>query len=102
MLKVREVAEPPQETGARGPCWEWAGHRDADGYGHFRFRGKVRMAHRFAYVAFVETTLPANLTIHHVCLNPSCVRPGHLRPMTNAENVAEGNRRRHRPDVSEG
>lgn len=76
-------------------CWLWLGAPNADGYGHFRRRlgpGHYRMvrAHRHAYELLVGP-IPEGLTLDHLCGHPLCVRPAHLEPVTNSENV----RRRH-------
>jgi hypothetical protein len=76
-------------------CWLWLGGRTIDGYGRFRITvapgvyQDVR-AHRYVY-ELVVGPIPAGLTIDHKCGRPRCVRPSHLEPVTNAENL----RRRH-------
>jgi hypothetical protein len=80
---------------ALGGCWTWLGQTNQWGYGHFRrtlARGQYLTvkAHRFAY-ELVVAPIPAGLTLDHLCGNQSCVRPEHLEPVTNAENL----RRRH-------
>ena len=73
-------------------CWEWTGSMDRKGYGKFWWRGKCRWAHRWAYEAFIGP-IPDDKTLHHLCGNPGCVKPAHLRPASNAENVIEANHR---------
>ena len=75
-----------------GPdCWLWQGRPNRFGYGQFRgIRGRMIMAHRFAYV-LLRGPIPAGLTLDHLCETPACVRPSHLEPVTNSENL----RRRH-------
>jgi len=80
---------------ARGGCWAWLGQTNQWGYGHFRRtlapgQYLTVKAHRFAY-ELVVAPIPAGLTLDHLCGNQSCVRPEHLEPVTNAENL----RRRH-------
>jgi len=71
-------------------CWNWLAGKDKDGYGFFTIkRTKVR-AHRYSYELCVAEIAP-ELVIDHICRNPSCVNPSHLRPMTNAENILIGN-----------
>ena len=70
-----------------GPCWVWTAGSFSDGYGCFGLNSKdVRPAHRFAYEDQVGK-IPEGLTIDHLCLNIKCVRPSHLEPVTNSENV---------------
>jgi hypothetical protein len=76
-------------------CWLWLATPNADGYGRFQRRlapGRYRMvrAHRYAYELLVGP-IPAGLTLDHLCGHQLCVRPHHLEPVTNGENL----RRRH-------
>jgi len=83
-------------------CWLWVGHRNRDGYGHFKVTdrpGHYRtvLAHRWSWEA-THGPVPAGLTLDHLCGQPACVRPEHLEPCTNAENL----RRRHARRRTEG
>jgi hypothetical protein len=83
-------------------CWLWLGQRNAWGYGHFRRTPMpgtyvTVKAHRFAYTLLVGP-IPPGLTLDHLCGRPACVRPAHLEPVTNAENL----RRRHARQRTEG
>jgi len=76
-------------------CWLWTGHVNEDGYGQFKVtdepgRYRTVRAHRWAWEA-ARGPVPAGLTLDHLCRRPACVRPDHLDPCTNAENL----RRRH-------
>lgn len=68
-----------------GSCWGWRGHRQPNGYGQFSENQRVIYAHRWAYEHFIGP-IPAGLHIDHLCNNPSCVKPDHLEPVTQAEN----------------
>lgn len=70
-------------------CWIWKAFLDKDGYGGFQAKGKAVRAHRFSYEFYIGP-IPNNLTIDHLCKNPSCVRPDHLEPVTNRENIMRG------------
>lgn len=83
-----------ERTTAEG-CWLWRGQLNAWGYGHFRRTlgpglGRTVKAHRLAYELSVGP-IPEGLTLDHLCGQRACVRPDHLEPVTNAENL----RRRH-------
>lgn len=71
-------------------CWDWGGARRGPGYGAFRIGGrldgKIIPAHRFSY-ELVNGPIPDGLVIDHICRNPSCVRPDHLRACTQQHNV---------------
>lgn len=68
-------------------CWNWLLHRSRDGYGRVAVAGRRKAAaHR---VAYEETygPIPEGMTVDHLCFNPACVNPAHLRLMTHVENV---------------
>lgn len=73
-----------------GPCWEWTASKNAKGYGKIQvFReGKHRstLAHRAAY-ELTFGPIPEDRHIDHICHNPGCVNPGHLRPVTVKQNL---------------
>ena len=75
-------AEPPA-------CWLWLGAHNQKGYGLFRTggAGSHRMgAHRFVYLTLIGL-IPDGLVLDHICNNPGCVNPSHLRPVTNGFNL---------------
>lgn len=71
-------------------CWLWTGTRTQGGYGRLRVNGQLWVAHRYAYERLVGP-IPAGLVLDHLCRERSCVRPGHLEPVTFTENVRRGN-----------
>ncbi len=74
--------------GKTATCWDWTGLRSHAGYGHFRFRGGIRRAHRVAW-ELTRGPIPDGLCVLHSCDNPSCVRPDHLFLGTNADNIRD-------------
>ncbi len=67
-------------------CWIWTACRNAKGYGRFSDEnGRITLAHRFVY-EFVKEKIPLGMHLDHVCHNPSCVNPNHLRICTNQQN----------------
>lgn len=77
-------------------CWPWLASLKDTGYGQFRYNGRVRPAHRFAYELIIGP-IPAGLVIDHLCRNRTCVNPLHLEPVTNEENIRRGLFRVNRP-----
>jgi hypothetical protein len=70
-------------------CWEWIGLKHANGYGKKQFHDKTWLAHRWLWSQLFGP-IPDGLVIDHVCQNPGCVNPHHLRVVTQAENVRSG------------
>lgn len=67
-------------------CWEWTARKNPHGYGVLGRRdGGSRLAHRIAY-ELTHGEVPADLDVDHMCRNPGCVNPEHLRSTTRAEN----------------
>lgn len=79
------------DTGYDTPCWIWKLSRDRDGYGVEWDGRSMRRAHRVAFERD-RGTIPAGLTLDHLCRERSCVRPDHLEPVSQAENCRRGSR----------
>ena len=68
-----------------GECWLWTGACLPTGYGRFKYGGKLVYSHRLSY-AWTNGEIPEGLHIDHRCHQRNCVRPEHLRLVTNAQN----------------
>lgn len=66
-------------------CWTIAGW-SAYGYTYVRYDGRDWRAHRLIYTLLIGP-IPDGLTLDHLCGNKACVFPGHLEPVTSAENT---------------
>lgn len=77
-------------------CWIWHGTRMSTGHGRFFYEGTRAAAHRVAYAELIGP-IPEGLVLDHLCMNPPCVNPAHLEPVTSAENLARAVVA-HRPD----
>jgi hypothetical protein len=61
-------------------CWAWIGKRNKQGHPRFYFNNRIGLAHRFAYEEWIGD-IPVGWDLHHVCGNPWCVNPSHLKPL---------------------
>jgi hypothetical protein len=75
-------------------CLIWPGSTTVPGYGKHRVPGENRFAaaHRTAYEAYWGP-IPAGRVISHTCDNRLCYNPLHLIACTQAENVADRERK---------
>lgn len=78
-------------------CWFWTGAQRRSG----RFRrgnfwapnhGRKVTCHRFSW-ELKNGAIPRDLYVLHKCDNPLCVRPGHLFLGTQADNIADMDRK---------
>jgi len=69
-----------------GECWEWTASINGAGYGQIGNQGTVLLAHRVAY-ELENGPIPDGLVIDHICRRRSCVRPSHLRAVTQKQNA---------------
>jgi hypothetical protein len=70
-------------------CWNWRGSGEGHGYGLFGVKRFMARAHRVSYEYYVGPIAPG-LQIDHLCRNRRCVRPDHLEPVTQRENILRG------------
>lgn len=76
-----KVPNRPEDPSA---CWEWAGGRYPNGYGQFYIGRAAMGAHRFV----CSGVLPGQVAMH-LCDNPPCVRPSHLRAGSYSDNTVD-------------
>lgn len=73
-------------------CWEWRKPDPSNGYGRLKPGGRgtpTVLAHHVVYELMVGP-IPAGLQLDHVCRQRACVRPDHLEPVTQRENILRG------------
>lgn len=71
-------------------CWEWTGSRTDKGYGKFtQNEFGTSLAHRVAYLLDGGELQIGQVLRHYVCDNPPCVRPDHLRPGSQLQNITD-------------
>lgn len=80
------------------PCWVWLGATNANGYGRMNFRYKSgprkgkhyqMLAHRAAVHHMTTRRITPRMVVLHLCNNPSCVNPAHLKGGTQRRNVQQ-------------
>jgi hypothetical protein len=72
----------PQENG----CINFTGYTNNQGYGVFKFNGKMCGAHRIAWI-LAGNTIPCKYVIRHKCKqNPACCNLEHLEIGTYSQN----------------
>jgi hypothetical protein len=87
--KVDKAGPLPRNRPDLGPCWLWTGSKRPRGYGRVIFRGRDTAAHRLAY-EWDRGMIATGLVLDHLCRVHSCVNPGHLEAVTDAENILRG------------
>ena len=72
-------------------CIEWTGARSKDGYGNLRLKetGKHVKAHRLAMARIYGWEAIEGFVVMHLCDNPPCVNPAHLRVRTQKDNMSD-------------
>jgi hypothetical protein len=84
--RLAEKISPEPMSG----CWLWtASIKRKDGYGRFRWDGKMKLAHRVVW-SLLRSQIPGGLTIDHLCRNHACVNPDHMEVVTLKENLMRG------------
>jgi hypothetical protein len=78
------IAEPDE-------CWLWTGPLHSAGYGHFEVWKNNKRKRWFAHrkVLELQGVDLTGLVVMHLCDNPPCVNPNHLRPGTQLENMRD-------------
>lgn len=75
-------------------CWLWTAGTDSSGYGNVKVQGSMRKAHRVAFE--MEVGPLGELRLRHRCDRPNCVRPAHLIPGSQGDNMRDSQRRNRR------
>lgn len=84
-------------------CWWWTGGTSAKGYGLIAIgKHRMRQATQVSWEIANGRRFPPGMQANHTCDHPSCVRPDHIYPGTQKQNLADmyaRNRRRHHRDA---
>lgn len=76
-------------SGGDDTCWDWKLGLDKGGYGHGKFDGKEKAAHRAMYRAYYKCTLHSDQVVRHKCDRRICINPHHLEIGTHADNIRD-------------
>ena len=77
----------------RKSCLEWQGLLDEDGYGRVKVNNTDSKAHRAFYEIWHGVRLQTAQVLLHACDNPKCFNPAHLTIGSQAENIADMDRK---------
>ena len=83
---VNKGGPVPKGRPELGPCWLWTGALRSGKYGHFGVNGKSVCAYRFSY-ELKHGPIPRGHQMDHLCVNPPCVNPDHVEPVTQRTNL---------------
>ena len=85
--KVNKEGPIPSKCPELGCCWEWMGFRSPQGYGRLRDdSGNTVILHRSVFEIHTGYALNGQ-DLDHICNNPCCVNPNHLRIATRSQNA---------------
>lgn len=91
--KTAQLSDPKQRFWAKvnktPSCWLWTGAKDGGGYGICTIGGKNYSAHKLSWQWANHINVPEGQVLLHDCDTPNCVRPDHLKPGTQKNNVED-------------
>lgn len=94
MLRARAIDPPIYDRlvasasiGAGHLCWPMQTALNEDGYAHLKVRGHRVGAHRLMFAMFFHGVRAP--VVRHMCNNPRCINPAHLRGGTQRDNVMD-------------
>jgi hypothetical protein len=86
---LRKFLDRIENYSSEDDCWIWKAARNWQGYGYFRFGGRMWAAHRWSYWLKYGSLTPS-LELDHLCKNKSCVNPLHLEEVDKPTNALRG------------
>lgn len=95
-LNSPDVLWSKVEINGPDECWPWKGFKNKQGYGRTWIKDKGYYAHRVIFNLASHGTISLSAPsvgeagfLMHICDNPPCCNPAHLRVCTHAENMAD-------------
>ena len=70
-------------------CWIWTASVNKQGYGYFKFKGKMHKAHRVSWFIRSGVFPSESICVLHKCDTPGCVNPEHLFLGTYSDNQVD-------------
>jgi hypothetical protein len=70
-------------------CWVWNGAKDSSGYGMVSRYGKRIRVHRISAEHYLGLPVNDKRVVLHLCDNPSCCNPAHLKGGTQKDNMVD-------------
>lgn len=85
----------------KGECWIWKGRKQNNGYGVIDAGNSSILAHRAAYFLSNGYIAPDDC-IMHICDNPICCNPEHLKAGSHADNMRDMKEKSRRKGINCG
>jgi hypothetical protein len=73
-------------------CWNWTASLNTYGYGCFWWNRKQHQSHRVSW--YIQYGMFPKDCLLHICDNPKCVNPSHLKEGTQIDNIHDKKNKR--------
>ncbi len=91
--KVDKLGQIQGHVQHLGRCWNWLGALTPKGYPNMGIDGKYKGGHRLSWEIH-NGQIPDGLCVMHLCDNPRCVNPSHLKLGTQKDNMRDAARKK--------